>query len=181
MLKDIHEWFVDNLKPSKVSSRVLPYRTPEHGPLFSGLVFELYVESAHGLDLVCSRASLHPKWNGKQAETIAGRTNELGPQLFLCQCQGDEEQLLHTKVAEFGCKFQFHCDISARWRVAPSLCTERLAPVALNYPLIFYILSLSSLISITTQFPSETRGQRKILDALQNYRSEYQSARNSYH
>ena len=123
MLKDIHEWFLDNLKDSKLSSWALSSRTSEQGPLFSSLIFELHVKSAHGLDLVCSRASLYPKWNDKQTETMATRTNELRPPLFLCQCQGGEGQPLHAKVAEFGRKFQFLYVISSKLRVVPTLFT----------------------------------------------------------
>jgi hypothetical protein len=118
MLKEIHAWFLVNLQNSKLSAGVLPSRTSQQGPLFSGLTFELYVQSTQGLDLVCSRASLHPKWSDKQNETTPSYTNELGPQLFSCQCEG---QPLHAKIADFGRKFQFLCGISTNSLVFPTL------------------------------------------------------------
>ncbi|EPE34329.1 hypothetical protein GLAREA_10023 [Glarea lozoyensis ATCC 20868] len=81
MLREIHVWFVENLKETtsptqrEVSiSQVqnLPSRDPR---------FELYVEADQGLILLCNCASLHPKWNERPSDNI-----QVSENLFKCCC-----------------------------------------------------------------------------------------------
>jgi hypothetical protein len=87
MLKEIHTWFVDNLRDRMTGpSRVQSYDVAPvvEAPLI-GIRFELFAESPDGPKLLCNNVSLHPKWderrNGPEASESATQK-----QVFQCQC-----------------------------------------------------------------------------------------------
>jgi hypothetical protein len=105
MLKEIHVWFVENLKdaPSTTESLVMGNGNPDQWSSFDGAQFRLYTESEQGLNLICSHASLHPKWNDKHSR-VGESASTVQKQLFICHCsRGDGVAQPHcTRVAAYG-------------------------------------------------------------------------------
>jgi len=106
MLKDIHEWFVHNLKDTTLQTTqvVVTGTHDDQSTLFSGPKFEVYAESDQGLRLVCSHACLHRKWDGKHSRVIASSTPTLAP-LFICRCSANQSH--DARLAEYGRKLDF--------------------------------------------------------------------------
>jgi hypothetical protein len=105
MLKEIHLWFVENLKdaPSANQPLVTGNRNPDQCSSLDGAQFQLYAESEQGLNLICSHACLHPKWNDKHPR-VSESASRVQKQLFMCQCsRADGVTQPHcTRVAAYG-------------------------------------------------------------------------------
>lgn len=107
MLKEIHVWFVENLKdpPSTTQALVRGGGDPPRCSSLDHVQFQLYTESEQGLSLICSHACLHPKWNEKhsRAEEVASTVQK---QLFICRCsRGDNVgQPRCTRISAYGCE-----------------------------------------------------------------------------
>jgi hypothetical protein len=107
MLREIHNWFSENLKDTTSANRPRSQGTSNSGldvaATFQDFTFELYVETGTGPghQIVCHRASLHPKWKAKSTE-------ETSDPLFLCNCDQDcqscDWQSHRMKVAAYTCK-----------------------------------------------------------------------------
>ncbi|KIX00530.1 uncharacterized protein Z518_10670 [Rhinocladiella mackenziei CBS 650.93] len=85
MLKEIHDWFSANLKSTTPGSHSVRENSltleQSHPVTLQEFVFELYVDTGRREDfqLICGRASLHPKWKVKHSEAGARH-------LFRCHC-----------------------------------------------------------------------------------------------
>jgi hypothetical protein len=104
MLKEIHVWFVENLRDAPYTTQALVRegRDPHQCSSLDYVQFQLYTESEQGLSLICSHACLHPKWNEKHSRVENASTVQ--KQLFICQCsRGDDiGQPRCTRVATYG-------------------------------------------------------------------------------
>lgn len=105
MLKEIHVWFIENLKdaPSTPQPLVTGNRNPDQSSPLDAAQFQLYTETDKGLELICSHACLHSKWNNKHPGAVeSGSTAQ--KQLFVCQCSGADGvmQPHYTRVAAYG-------------------------------------------------------------------------------
>jgi hypothetical protein len=105
MLKEIHVWFVENLKdaPSTTQSFIRSGGDPDRCSSLDDVQFQLYTESEQGLNLICSHACLHPNWNEKHSR-VEESASTVQNQLFTCQCsRGDDiGQPRCTRVAAYG-------------------------------------------------------------------------------
>jgi hypothetical protein len=167
MLKEIHEWFVDNLKDTTSSGCRLAQDTqdPEPSPIAPSqdFNFELLADTgrAEGHQVICHRVSLHPKWKVKNVEATPRH-------LFVCKCNENCQD----------CDWQSH-----QTRVAAYACKLNVCPVGYcaTFSTLWHILSLVSLLSqmvvfsVTSQLPRQDHRQREIMDALQNNRHYQQS------
>ena len=100
MLKDIHEWFIRNLRETTLqTTQAVVTGMHDQSTQFSGPQFELYAESDQGPRLVCNHACLHHKWDSKHSAVVANST--LAP-LFICRCSADQPH--NARVAEYGRK-----------------------------------------------------------------------------
>lgn len=102
MLKEIHEWFVDNLK-ERPSARV-PLVTDNSQPCtqavpLQDITFELLADAGPGKDpiIVCSSATLHAKWSVRTSE-------EPQRKLFDCRCGQHNQQFHSSRVAAYACE-----------------------------------------------------------------------------
>ena len=114
MLREIHEWFVDNLKEATLSTQeVVSVSQTQNLPL-QDLSFELYMEADQGLRLLCNHASLHPKWNGKPSGGAAGSITA-SEHLFICDCpnvaQNNGIPPHQEKLAAYGCEYRFFASV----------------------------------------------------------------------
>jgi hypothetical protein len=105
MLKEIHVWFVENLKgpPSTTQTLVRGGGDSTRCSLLDHVQFQLYVEAEQGLYLICSHACLHPKWNERHSRAEEG-ASMVQKQLFICRCSlgGDIGQPHYTRIATYG-------------------------------------------------------------------------------
>lgn len=105
MLKEIHVWFIENLKDTPSTPQPLVTRTgnPDQSSPLDAAHFQLYTETDKGLKLICSHACLHSKWNDKHPGAAeSGSTAQ--KQLFVCQCSSADgvTQPHYTRVAAYG-------------------------------------------------------------------------------
>jgi hypothetical protein len=110
MLREIHEWFVDNLKEATLSTQEVVSVSQTQDPPLQDLSFELYIETDQGLRLLCNHASLHPKWNEKPSGGAAGSIIA-SDHLFICHCpdvtQNNGIPPHHEKLAAYRCEYIF--------------------------------------------------------------------------
>ena len=108
MLREIHEWFVVNLKEATLSSQAVVSVSHTQNLPLQDLSFELYVEADQGLRLLCSHTSLHRKWNEKPSGGAAGSITA-SEHLFICRCpnaaQNNGIPPHKEKLAEYGCEY----------------------------------------------------------------------------
>lgn len=102
MLREIHEWFVDNLKerpwiraPSATDSS--PPQTPAV-PL-QDTTFEISADAGPGKApiLICRSATLHAKWSVRTSE-------EPPKKLFECRCGQHDQEPHRSRVTAYACK-----------------------------------------------------------------------------
>jgi hypothetical protein len=112
MLKEIHVWFVENLKdgPSTAQPLVAGNRIPDQHSqsALDALHFQLYVESDQASNLICKRAGLHLKWKDNLRYSNAAETISTAQKhLFICQCssQSTHAESHQTKIASYGREF----------------------------------------------------------------------------
>ena len=105
LLKEIHEWFVENLKEATSTTQMAASGSQDQASQLSDLSFELYGESHQGPKLICSHTCLHPKWNEKRSGAVTTGTNAL-EHIFLCQCtsHNGDAQPHQTKITGYTCK-----------------------------------------------------------------------------
>jgi hypothetical protein len=110
MLREIHEWFVDNLKEATFSNREVVSVSQTQNPPLQDLSFELYIKTDQGLRLLCDHTSLYPKWNEKPSGGAAGSMTA-SDHLFICSCpdvaQNNDVAPHHENLAAYGCEYIF--------------------------------------------------------------------------
>ena len=108
MLREIHTWFLENLKDKPLDTHDDAASSLDHfnAPRQPDLQFAVYEERPSGMELVCSRASLHSSWNLKEIETGTAHT-AASQKLFQCLCAN--QALLHVADVDAFC-----CELMAR-------------------------------------------------------------------
>jgi hypothetical protein len=109
MLREIHEWFVDNLKETAPTTQAAVSVSQTQDLSLQDLSFELYVVSDQGLRLICNHTSLHPKWNEKPSRGVAGSITA-SEHLFICRCPNEAQNNIpphQEKLAVYGCEYSF--------------------------------------------------------------------------
>jgi hypothetical protein len=86
MLKEIHVWFVDNLRDATLAEPRGELSLVVEPPL-SQVVFELRQQDPEGDILLCYQASLDPSWKTKSHRTPNEESVQRSQPLFSCQCQ----------------------------------------------------------------------------------------------
>jgi len=117
MLKEIHVWFIENLKdaPSTPQPLASGNRNLDQSSPLDAAHFQLYTETDQGLKLICSHAWLHSKWNDKHPGAVeSGSTAQ--KQLFVCQCSGADGVTHYARVAAYGREFE-----APPLRISPNL------------------------------------------------------------
>jgi hypothetical protein len=114
MLKEIHEWFVDNLKDASLSTQAAVRISQTQNLPLQDLNFELYVETDQGLMFACDHTSLHPKWNEKPSRVAAGSITA-SEHLFICcylnAAQNNGIPPHQEKLAAYGCEYSFFASV----------------------------------------------------------------------
>lgn len=115
MLKEIHLWFVENLRdvPTMAQTQTMVreqdnrIQNQHKESALDGLYFQLYAESEQMSNLICKRAGLHAKWKDalKGSATTQGKSTAQN-HLFVCQCssQFTDTEAHQLKTASFGRK-----------------------------------------------------------------------------
>jgi hypothetical protein len=106
LLREIHEWFIENLRDATSSRTTVANETQAQtqSTRLPDLTFELFAETGQGQEpgLICSHACLHSKWTVKPSE-------ETPRHLFMCRCVGSSQhqdmQSHRARVAAYACKF----------------------------------------------------------------------------
>lgn len=95
MLREIHTWFVENLKDKPTGPRHEQGSSLDLNQVArqADLQFELYKERPSGIELVCSRASLHSAWNEKGFGT---GTTDIACSKTLFQCHCADQSVTHA-------------------------------------------------------------------------------------
>jgi hypothetical protein len=87
LLKEIHTWFVVNLRDRPTTPQRMPTNIldPVNEVPLAVVQFRLYAESPSGDKLICNHASVHPKWNEKK-NGLGESSPAILNRLFQCQC-----------------------------------------------------------------------------------------------
>lgn len=106
MLREIYEWYLNNLRDT--ASREVVVSSGGSAPGSAGSTvpdtsFELGVEISEGVRILCPQARLHPSWNAENANGAAEEQPVL-PRLFVCACSQSSSQPHQAAVAAYRCK-----------------------------------------------------------------------------
>src|SRR5438045_616864 len=109
MLREIHGWFVDNLRDS-TSIRTQPVTNDSRNQIqvapLQDFIFEVFADATPGQEpiLLCSRASLHPKWTVEPSE-------ESQTHLFICRCAHGQEPDMQSHGARHAVSWSQTCSL----------------------------------------------------------------------
>ncbi len=119
MLREIHTWFVENLKdkPSDPQHEAASSLDLFNASRQADLQFAVYEERPSGMELVCSHASLHSTWNEKRIGT--GTAHIVSSQtLFQCNCTN--QAALHAADVDAFC-----CELTSTPFLLHTLQTQK--------------------------------------------------------
>jgi hypothetical protein len=129
MLKEIHEWFIRNLRDATLTTQTATTGNNDQSSLLPDLSFELFAESVQEPELICCHACLNSNWNSKHSGAVAGGTVTPG-HLFTCRCtntcHNSDVQSHQAKVAAYGRRF--HLYFADPWRNSQNYLRDLVSP-----------------------------------------------------